>query len=49
MLLFVVSYRHVIEAAYANVFVTGDQQLARTAPRLNPGLEIVTLNELRAG
>jgi hypothetical protein len=42
-------YRHVIEASYASVFVTGDQQLANTAPRLNPGLRIVTWDELRSG
>ena len=34
-------YRHVVEASYANVFVTGDGQLARTVPRLNPRLRVL--------
>lgn len=42
-------YRHVIEASYADVFITGDEQLARTVPRLNPALQIVTWHELVAG
>jgi hypothetical protein len=31
-------YRHVVEASYAAALVTGDEQLARTAPRIHPGL-----------
>ncbi len=33
-------YRHVIEASYADVFVTGDEQLARTVPRIHPTLAV---------
>ena len=42
-------YRHVIEASYAEVFVTGDEQLARTVPRIHPGLDVLTWKELQAG
>ncbi len=42
-------YRHVIEASYANVFVTGDDQLARTVPRLHPGLQVLEWRTLGAG
>jgi hypothetical protein len=42
-------YRHVIEASYAEVFVTGDGQLAQTVPRIHPGLQVLTWDELRAG
>jgi hypothetical protein len=42
-------YRHVIEASYADVFVTGDNQLARTVPRLHPGLSVLTWLEFAAG
>jgi hypothetical protein len=42
-------YRHVIEASYCQALVTGDKQLARTTPRLHPGLLIVTWSELGAG
>ena len=37
-------YRHVIEASYAEVFVTGDDQLARTVVRIHPGLQVLTWN-----
>jgi hypothetical protein len=39
-------YRHIIEAAYADVFVTGDLQLAAAVPRIHPGLRVVTWHEL---
>ena len=39
-------YRHVIEASYCEALVTGDEQLARTTPRLHPGLLVVTWSEL---
>jgi hypothetical protein len=42
-------YRHVIEASYCQALVTGDEQLARTTPRLHPELPIVTWDELGAG
>lgn len=42
-------YRHVIEASYDEVLVTGDEQLARTAPRIHPGLRILPWRELEAG
>jgi hypothetical protein len=42
-------YRHVIEASYDEVLVTGDEQLARTAPRIHPGLRILRWRELEAG
>jgi len=42
-------YRHVIEASYVDVFVTGDNQLAHTVPRLHPGLQVLTWHELEAG
>ena len=42
-------YRHVIEASYAELFITGDEQLARTAPRLHPQLQILTWGQLEAG
>lgn len=41
-------YRHVIEAAYASVFVTGDAQLARTVPRIHPQLKVLQWRELAA-
>lgn len=41
-------YRHVIEASYCSVFITGDSQLARTAPRLNPHLSVLTWDALAA-
>ena len=34
-------YRHVIEASYSDAFVTEDEQLRRTAPRIHTGLEPV--------
>lgn len=40
-------YRHVIEASYADVFVTGDSQLARTAPRINPELVVLEWSQLK--
>ncbi len=42
-------YRHVIEASYANVFVTGDIQLARTVPRLHPELQVLAWSTIAAG
>ena len=42
-------YRHVVEASYADVFVTGDGQLARTVPRIHPGLLVVNWDEVKAG
>ncbi len=39
-------YRHVVEASYAEVFVTGDDQLARTVPRIHQGLRVLTWNEI---
>lgn len=39
-------YRHVIEASYADVLVTGDEQLANTAPRLHPNLAGLRWREL---
>jgi hypothetical protein len=42
-------YQHVIEASYCQALVTGDEQLARTTPKLHPGLLIVTWSDLEAG
>jgi hypothetical protein len=42
-------YRHVIEASYCEVLITGDEQLARTVPRIYPGLLIIPWSELEAG
>jgi hypothetical protein len=41
-------YRHIIEASYADVFVTGDRQLAQTVPRIHSGLDILTWETLQA-
>jgi hypothetical protein len=41
-------YRHVIEASYCQVFITADEQLARTAPKLHPDLRVVRFAELIA-
>lgn len=35
-------YRHIIEASYSHAFLTGDEQLARTVPRINPGQRVFT-------
>jgi hypothetical protein len=37
---------HVIEAAYCDIFVTADEQLARVAPILHPGLTVLTFTDL---
>jgi hypothetical protein len=42
-------YRHVVEASYAKVFITGDGQLARTTQRIQPNLRVLTWEELEAG
>jgi len=41
-------YRHVIEASYCDVFITGDKQLARSVPRLHPELQVLTWQALEA-
>jgi hypothetical protein len=41
-------YRHIIESSYAQVFITGDGQLARTAPRIRPSVRVLTWQELQA-
>ncbi len=38
--------RHVIEASYSDVFVTGDRQLANTVPSIHPNLRVLTWREL---
>jgi len=37
-------YRHIIEASYCDVFITGDAQLQKTVPRINPEVEVVEWN-----
>lgn len=39
-------YRHCIEAAYCQVFVSGDRQLLRTVNRLNSGLVPLSVTDL---
>jgi hypothetical protein len=34
-------YRHIIEASYCDMFVTDDEQLSRTVPRINPDLKVL--------
>ena len=42
-------YRHIIEASYCDALVSGDDQLIRTTPRINPALESLRTPELLAG
>ena len=39
-------YRHVIEGSYCDVFVTGDNQLYKSANKINPNLEVISCNEI---
>jgi hypothetical protein len=39
-------FRHVIEASYCDVFVTGDRQLTKAVPRLHTGLQVLTWTAL---
>ena len=39
-------HRHIIEAAYCDVFITGDSQLINNANKINPNIEIMELNSL---
>lgn len=41
-------YRNVIEASYSEVFITGDGQLARGVPHINPNLEVLTWDDIEA-
>jgi hypothetical protein len=42
-------YRQVIETSYAELFVTGDKQLARTVPHLQPRLQVLEWRTIEAG
>ena len=42
-------YRHIIEASYCDALVSGDDQLIRTTPKINPALESLRTPELLAG
>lgn len=39
-------YRHIIEASYCDIFVTDDEQLSNTAPRINPDLEVLKARQI---
>ncbi len=40
-------YRHVIEASYSHVFVTGDRKLAITVPFIQPNLDILMWDDIQ--
>lgn len=42
-------FRHVIEASYTAAFATEDERLFRAAPRINPGLQVVTWRDISTG
>jgi len=39
-------YRHVIESSYSDALITGDNQLYKSANKINPNIEVFTCNEI---